>query len=68
MAKITYSFKENIMQKLIMKYDYFQVFIQKYVINFKITKTNIRYLHDLHTFSKLIMKCEMLKNYSCKNV
>ena len=37
-----------------MKYDYFKAFIQKYVINFKIIKTNIRYLHDLCAFQKLI--------------
>ena len=50
-----------------MKYDYFKAFIQKYVINFKIIKTNIHYFHDLHTFAKL-MKCELFKNYSCKNM
>ena len=51
-----------------MKYDYFKVFIQKYVINLKIIGTNIRYLHDLPTFAKLILKCELFKNYSCKNM
>ena len=47
-----------------MKYNYFKVFMQKYVINLKIIRTNIPYLHDLHTFGKLIMKCELFKNYS----
>ena len=55
-------------QKLIMKYDYFKLFIQIYVINLKIIKTNIRCLHDLHTIANLIMKCELFKNYSCKNM
>ena len=45
-----------------MKYEYFKVFIQKYIINLKIIKTSICYLHDLHTFTKLIIKCELLKN------
>ena len=51
-----------------MQYDYFKVFMQKYVINLKIMKRNIRYLHDLHKFAKLIVKCELFKNYSCKNM
>ena len=55
------------LQKLIMKCDYFKVFIQMYANNFKIMGTNIRYLHDLRTFAKLVMKCELFKNYSCKN-
>ena len=61
-------FSSIYLQKLIMKYDYFKIFIQNYVINLKIIKTNIPYVHDLHTFAKLIMKCELLKNYSCKNM
>ena len=52
----------------ITKYDYFKVFIQTYVINLKIIKTSICYLHDLLIFAKLIMKCELFKNYSCKNI
>ena len=52
-----------------MKYDYFKVFIQKYAINLKIIKTNIRYIHDLRTFAKLIMKCELFKKlFMQKNV
>ena len=44
-----------------MKYDYFKVFKQKYVINLKIIRTNIHYLHDLHIFSKLIMNVNCLQ-------
>ena len=47
-----------------MKYNYFKVFTQKYVMNLKIIRTNTSYLHDLRTFGKLIMKCEWFKNYS----
>ena len=50
-----------------MKDDYFKAFIQKYVISFKIIRTNFRYLNDSYTFAKLIMKCELFKNYSQKN-
>ena len=46
-----------------MKYDYFKVFTQKYVINLKVIRTNIRYLYDLRTFAILIVKCELFKNY-----
>ena len=42
---------------------YFKVFIQKYVIKPKVIGKIIHYLHDLYIFAKLILKCQLFKNY-----